>query len=77
METSKAKITSRSRALQDYKDRAAISPLDVAALLGVSEPTTRALIAREDFPSLRAGRRILLPMDAFLRWLDEQAGMGK
>ena len=47
---------------------------EVAAILGVSRPTAYELVSREDFPSIRVGgRRIVVPCEAFERWMQEQA----
>lgn len=46
---------------------------EIAAILGVSIPTAYALCASEGFPAIRIGqRKIVIPIDAFDRWLDEQ-----
>ena len=40
--------------------RLAYLVVDVAGVLGVSEPTVRGMIARGEIPSRRIGRRILV-----------------
>jgi excisionase family DNA binding protein len=45
---------------------------EVATILGVSLPVVYSLIASEGFPSIRVGggRRIVVPCDAFDRWME-------
>ena len=51
---------------------------EIAEILGVSRPTAYELASREDFPSIRVGgRRIVVPCDAFERWLQEQVSAPK
>jgi hypothetical protein len=44
----------------------------VAKMLGVSYPLALELTEREGFPCIRIGRRKVIPVDAFKRWLDAQ-----
>jgi len=39
-------------------------------MLGINVVKAYTLARREDFPSIRIGRRIVVPKDAFHRWLD-------
>ena len=41
----------------------------VAAQMGISLPKAYELVKSEDFPSVRIGTRILIPVDAFREWL--------
>lgn len=54
-------------------DKLTYSAREAAAALGVSLPTFYTLSAREDFPVIRIGRRIVVPVDGLRRWLDKQA----
>ena len=45
---------------------------DVQQALNVGRNTAYELVNREDFPKIRLGRKIIIPRDAFLRWLDTQ-----
>ena len=47
---------------------------DVQDYLGISRPKTYELAHTQGFPVVRFERVIRVPRDAFLRWLDEQAG---
>ena len=47
---------------------------ELAKIVGVSRPTAYELIHKEGFPTVRIGRRIVIPLDSLKRWLEEQAG---
>ena len=47
---------------------------EMAKIVGVSRPTAYELIHKEGFPTVRFGRRIVIPLDSLKRWLEEQAG---
>jgi len=42
---------------------------EVAQLLGVSDSSVYELIAEEDFPSLRIGKRIVVPKEELQKWI--------
>lgn len=42
---------------------------ELAAQLGISLPMAYALVKTDDFPSIRIGTRILIPIEAFREWL--------
>ena len=47
---------------------------DVAAVLGISRKVAYGLAKQKGFPAVRVGeRRLVIPRDRFLQWLDEQA----
>lgn len=43
---------------------------DVAELLGISRVSAYNLCHTEDFPAVRVGRRIVIPTDKFLNWMN-------
>lgn len=47
---------------------------EMAKIVGVSRPTAYELIHKEGFPTVRIGRRIVIPLNSLKRWLEEQAG---
>jgi excisionase family DNA binding protein len=47
----------------------------VQDVLGISRPKTYELAHTRGFPAVRFGRAIRVPREAFLRWLEQQAGM--
>lgn len=46
---------------------------DLLPLMGLSRPKLYELMNSENFPSFRIGRRLVVPTEAFYRWLNEQA----
>jgi excisionase family DNA binding protein len=48
---------------------------DVQNYLGISRPKTYELAHTQGFPVVRFGRAIRVPREAFLRWLEQQAGV--
>jgi excisionase family DNA binding protein len=62
---------------QPEKDeRVALSVDEAAALLGISPSLAYDLCARGDLPSLRLGRRIVVPRRALEGWMDRAEGGG-
>lgn len=59
------------------QEKLAMNSKEAAAALGVSLPTFFELSHRSDFPVIRVGRRVLVPVDGLRRWLDEQSGAGR
>ena len=45
---------------------------EVGEVLGLSRAKAYDLARSEGFPSMRIGRRILVPRDKLIRWIDEQ-----
>ena len=61
-----------------YKDYAEL-PLflnadTVAKTLGVSPASGYELLHEDGFPSLRIGSRIVVPKEAFIRWVEAHTG---
>ena len=48
-----------------------LSADDVSGILGISRANAYILLHREDFPTIRIGKRIMIPRDRFLAWLNE------
>ena len=46
----------------------------VAKILGVSISSGYELMHEPDFPALRIGKRIVVPKDAFIQWVEEHTG---
>lgn len=49
---------------------------EAAAALGVSLPTFYELSNRADFPVVRVGRRVLVPVDGLRAWLEKESARG-
>ena len=56
-------------------DKLTISVNELPKVLGVGRNSAYALVKRSDFPSVRIGRRIVIPVDALKKWLDEHTGV--
>ena len=46
---------------------------EIAVLLDINLIKAYELAKRKDFPAVRIGRRILVPKQAFYKWLNDQA----
>lgn len=46
----------------------------LAATLGISRAGAYQLLHTESFPTLRIGKRMLVPRDKLIRWVDENSG---
>lgn len=44
---------------------------DIAGILGISRAGAYTLLHSEGFPRVRIGKRILVPRDQFLAWIQE------
>ena len=49
-----------------------LSVMDVANALGISRVNAYNLCHVKGFPAIRLGKRILIPKDRFLCWMDKQ-----
>ena len=49
---------------------------DVQAILKISRAGVYTLMHRVDFPTIRIGKRMLVPEDKFIQWLHEQSQRG-
>ena len=43
---------------------------DIAEILGIGRVSAYNLVHRKDFPKIKAGRRIIIPTQAFLEWMN-------
>lgn len=46
---------------------------EAAQLVGVSVPVMRELAQRPDFPSIRVGKRWVIPRNLLIEWLETEA----
>ena len=49
----------------------------LAVLLGVSDSSVYELIEEEDFPSLRIGKRIVIPKEELRKWITSHTKGGQ
>lgn len=57
----------------DDLERMIYTVCEIAVILGIGKNAAYDLMHQEGFPSVRVGRRVIVPKEAFARWLDEQA----
>lgn len=50
-----------------------LTPIDIAAVLGISRNTAYEIIHSQGFPIFRVGKQYRVSRDRFLKWLDSQA----
>ncbi len=62
---------------QSISSRLTLTVNEAASLLGVSLPTAYHLVHREDFPTLRIGRKLLVSREGLERWIADQASAGQ
>ena len=51
-------------------------PQELAAALGIGRNAAYQLCGRADFPTVRVGGKILIPVDGLRAWLERQAEGG-
>jgi len=54
-------------------EKGALNVRAAAVVAGVSVPTMRRWVCRDDFPAFRSGRRWVIPRDRFIDWLNARA----
>lgn len=54
-------------------ERITFTVKEIAKLLGINVTAAYELAKRRDFPAIRVGKRIIVPKDAFYRWLEKAA----
>lgn len=54
-------------------EKLVLNAREAAEALGLSLPTFYVLAGRPDFPVVRVGRRLLVPVDALRAWLRREA----
>ena len=50
-----------------------LTPLDIAAVLGISRNTAYELVHSKDFPAFRVGKQYRISKTSFLAWLDGES----
>ena len=55
-------------------DKSMLTVADLQKLWGISRPTTYELVNSEGFPTLRIGRKILIPQKQLEVWVEEHLG---
>jgi excisionase family DNA binding protein len=51
-----------------------LNAAQLAEILNVSKATAYQLLHMESFPTLRIGKRLMVPKEKMVRWIDENSG---
>ena len=51
-----------------------LNAASVAKVLGIAPSSAYELMHEKDFPALRIGNRIVVPKEAFIRWVEQHTG---
>ena len=49
---------------------------DVALILGISRANAYALMHTKGFPTIYIGKRMIVPKDKFIEWINQQVAVG-
>lgn len=60
--------------MKNEKNKGCLSVEEVANYLGCGRSTAYELVRKQDFPTIRLGRRIIVPLTALQEWLQKQTG---
>ena len=52
------------------------TPADLSLILPVSKATLYRMAEQKRIPSLRIGRRVIIPREPFKKWIEQECGMG-
>ena len=52
------------------------TPADLSLILPVSRATLYRMAEQKRIPSLRIGRRVIIPREPFKKWIEKECGMG-
>lgn len=58
----------------EQKQELCIGVPEMAKRMGISRARAYELANSRDFPTVRIGKRMVVPTDALKRWIDERAG---
>lgn len=53
-------------------EKLTLTPAEAGKLIGVSPQTMREMTHQKGFPMFTNGRKILIPKEAFYRWVESQ-----
>lgn len=63
-------MTSTYRTIEEYP--IALSAEDVGCILGISRSNAYKLMRAKGFPTLHIGKRMVVPRDRLISWMNEQ-----
>ena len=50
---------------------------DLSKAIGIAPSSCYELMHEKDFPSIRIGKRLVVPREKFIKWVDEQSKGGR
>lgn len=62
-----------SKNVKEKNESLCITIKEGAKMCGICENTFRILVNQDDFPMIKIGKRIIIPKDAFLQYLNNKA----
>lgn len=63
--------------MENSSSKCVMSVKELAGKMDISLPSAYELTERKDFPLIRIGRKKLIPIDAFDRWLNAECNASK
>ena len=66
-------MTTNCRSLDELP--AMLTAAELAGALGISRAGAYALLRRKGFPTLRIGKRLMVPKDKLAAWIDQNTGI--
>ena len=66
-------MTTNCRSLDELP--AMLTATELAGALGISRAGAYALLHRRGFPTLRIGKRLMVPKDKLAAWIDQNTGI--
>ena len=55
-------------------EKLAVNVREAAEMMGIGISNMYILVHRADFPAIRAGNRIIIPIEALREWMKKEAG---
>ncbi len=75
MNTNKGGQHERIKSTRSYDELPLfLNAATVAKVLGIAPSSSYELMHEKDFPALRIGNRIVVPKEAFIRWVEQHTG---
>ena len=68
----------RESKFKSYQDLPlSLTAPEVGEVLGISRAAAYELVRSEGFPRIKIGKRVLVPRDKFIQWIDENTEVGE
>ncbi len=60
--------------MKQKSEKLTLTAKEAAESFGVSLPVMYEIVKRDDFPVIRVGRKVIIPIDRFREWVNRQSG---